>query len=182
MKHTGLPLLTPGEAGSQPLSAAVTRHAGVSSHNGFADVQELTWRPQLTGAHFIGPVFVCWAGGSQWSKTFRERFIYSFFLSLKLPTQSDASAQALISEPPQRCLFQGWCLLLCEAKANSIKANHAMQTSANSLRTVRICFLAATLMTWILGEKLSKPPVLTRQRDFLKLHFFISVTNIWGAF
>lgn len=50
-----LPLLTQGEAGSQPLTAAVTRHARVSSHNGFADTQQLAWRPQLTAAHFYWP-------------------------------------------------------------------------------------------------------------------------------
>lgn len=137
---------------------------------------------------FIGPMFMCRAGGWQWSKTlaaFRERFIYSFFSSLKLPTQSSCSStgscRAHICEAAQSCLFQGRYFLLCEAKANSTEANHAMQTRASSftyLSKVRICILAATLMTWILREKLSKPPVLTRQRNFLKLHFFISVTNI----
>lgn len=50
MKHTGqpsLPPLTRGEAGSQPLTTASPSHAGVSSHNGFADEQELAWSPFL---------------------------------------------------------------------------------------------------------------------------------------
>lgn len=46
---------------------------------------------------FIGPMFMCWAGGLgwRWSKTlaaFRKRFIYGFFLSPKLPTQSSCSS------------------------------------------------------------------------------------------
>lgn len=88
---------------------------------------------------FIGPVFMRRAGGWQWSKIlagFRERLIYSFLSSLKLPTEQLQQHRLLqgsyISEAPQSCLFQGWCFLLCEAKANGIKAYYAMQTLANS--------------------------------------------------
>lgn len=88
---------------------------------------------------FIGPVFMCQAGGWQWSKilaAFRERLTYSFLSSLKLPTEQLQQHRLLqglyISEPPQSCLLQGWCFFLCEAKANSIKANYAMQTLVNS--------------------------------------------------
>lgn len=61
-------------------------------------------RRNLLGDHnllepicFIGPMFLCRASGLgwQWSKTsaaFRKRFIYGFFLSLKLPTQSSCSS------------------------------------------------------------------------------------------
>lgn len=41
MKQAGLPQFAEVEAGSQHLSASVTRHARVNSYNSFADAQEL---------------------------------------------------------------------------------------------------------------------------------------------
>ena len=137
---------------------------------------------------FIGPIFVCRAGGLgwRWSKTsaaIRKRPIYGLFLSLELPTQSSCSSagpwRAGVSLSPLKAApFRDDVFPCVKPRLTAARQimPHKLGQTALLMYSGNLCSGSYTDGSG-LGEEIEQNSSADKAKEFPKVAFFFSFCN-----